>query len=150
MINHTLRRTKTWLPFVLILTVFSHFGLGHSDTSAYVLCFGADGHVAVENADHDHGTHPGNNFQAKDEAGTVLTDGGSPCTDIPVIGDDHGTHVPLLVLSKISVDLGFLPLIFLFILLIPYARITVRRPFISEPLFTDSRLLAHRSTVLLN
>ena len=144
-----MRRSQTWLPFVLILTVLSHFGLGHSEASAYVLCFGADGHVAVEKAGHDHEVHPDKISRDTKGFGASLTDGGSPCTDIPVADDDHGTHVPLLVLSKISVDLGLLPLVFFFILLIPYARIIIRRPFISEPLFTDSRLLAHRSTVLL-
>jgi len=148
-IMKNIHQPKIWFSFVLILAVLSHFGLGHSEASAYVLCFGADGHVAVENANHDHGTHPSSNFQTKDEIGADLTDGDLPCTDFPVVGDDHGAHVPLTDLSKASVDLGLLPLVFFVFLLIPYARVITRRPFFPDPLFIDSRLLSLRSTVLL-
>jgi hypothetical protein len=137
--NNMLRRSKTWLSFVLMLAVLGHFGLGHSDASAFVLCFGTDGHVAVERASHDHGA----------DTGAYFTDMASPCEDIPVVDDDHGTHIPLTDLSKASVDLGLLPLVFLVFLLIPYARVITQRPFFPDPLFTDSRLLGLRSTVLL-
>ncbi len=139
MINHTLRRTKTWLFFVLILAVLGHFGLGHSDASAFVLCFGTDGHVAVERAGHNHGA----------DTGAYFTDMDSSCTDISVVDDDHGAHIPLTDLSKASIDLGLLPLVLLVFLLIRYARVITRRPFSPAPLFTDSRLLGLRSTVLL-
>ncbi len=144
-----IHRSKIWLSFVLMLAVLGHFGLGHSDASAFVLCFGTDGHVAVERAGHDHGADTDKVYSTKAETGAYFTDMDSPCEDIPVIGDDHGAHIPLTDLSKASVDLGLLPLVFLVFLLIPYARVITRRPFISDPLFTDSRLLAHRSIVLL-
>lgn len=148
----TLRRSKTWLSFVLILTVLGHFGLSHGE-SAFVLCFGADGHVAVERISQDHGANEDKATQHKDGANAYITDGDSPCTspctDIPIAGDDHGAHVPLSVLSKISLDLGLLPLFFLVFFLIPYARVIPQRHFFSDPLFTDSRLLSLRSTVLL-
>ncbi|MDO9049840.1 MAG: hypothetical protein Q7U66_19175 [Methylobacter sp.] len=147
--NNTLRRSKTWLSFVLMLAVLGHFGLGHNDASAFVLCFGTDGHVAVERADHNHGINADNVSLTKTETGAYFSNGDLPCTDIPVVGDDHGAHVPLSALSKVSVDLGLLPLIFLVFLLIPYARVITRRPFFPYPLFIDSRLLSLRSTVLL-
>ena len=147
--NNMLRRSKTWLSFVLMLAVLGHFGLGHSDASAFVLCFGTDGHVAVERAGHDHGADKDKVYPTKTETGAYFTDMASPCTDISVVGDDHGAHIPLTALSKASVDLGLLPLVFFVFLLIPYARVITRRPFFSDPLFTDSRLLALRSTVLL-
>ncbi|WP_333873662.1 hypothetical protein [Methylobacter sp.] len=147
--NNVLRRSKTWLSFVLMLAVLGHFGLGHSDASAFVLCFGTDGHVAVEHAGHNHGADTDKVYPTKTETDAYFTDMDSPCEDIPVVGDDHGAHIPLTDLSKASVDLGLLPLVFLVFLLIPYARVIARRPFFSDPLFTDSRLLGLRSTVLL-
>ena len=127
--------------------MLGHFGLGYRDLPAFVLCFGADGHVAVERIGHDHGVNADKIFLT--EADAYFTDADSPCTDIPVGEDDHGTHVPLTDLSKISVDPGLLPLFSLVFLLIPYAKVITRRPFFSDPLFTDSRLLSLRSTVLL-
>jgi hypothetical protein len=105
--------------------------------------------VAVEPASHDHGADTDKACPTKAKTGAYFTGMDSPCEDIPVVGDDHGAHIPLTDLSKASVDLGLLPLIFLAFLLIPYARVITRRPFFSDPLFTDSRLLALRSTVLL-
>jgi hypothetical protein len=151
--NNTLRRSKTWLSFVLILAVLGHFGLVHSDASAFVLSFGADCHVAVEHIGQDHGTGADKVFLTKADTDAYFTTGDSPCTspctDIPVVGDDHGAHIPLSVLSKVSVDHGLLPLFFLVFLLIPYTLVITRRPFFSDPLIIDSRLLALRSTVLL-
>lgn len=148
----TLRRSKTWLSFVLILTVLGHFGLSHGE-SAFVLCFGADGHVAVERVSQDHDANADKTTRHQDGTNASITDGGSPCTspctDIPLAGDDHGAHVPLLILSKVSLDLGLLPLFFLVFFLLPYARVSIRRSFFPDPPFTDSRLLSLRSTVLL-
>lgn len=146
---NALCNSKTWLPFVLMLTVLCHFNVGHSDASAYVLCFGADGHVAVEHTGHDHGVGTDKVYSTKAEASAYFTGTDSPCTDIPVVGDNHGAHVPLIDLSKTSIDFGLLPLFFLVFFLIPYARVIPRRHFFSDPLFTDSRLLSLRSTVLL-
>ncbi|MDD4904558.1 MAG: hypothetical protein PHD39_00165 [Methylobacter tundripaludum] len=148
-----IHRSKIWLSFVLMLAVLGHFGLGHSDASAFVLCFGTDGHVAVERVGQDHGVNADKVFPTKAETNAYFTDGDSPCTspctDIPVVGDDHGAHIPLTDLSKASVDLGLLPLVFLVFLFIPYVQVITRRSFFADPLFTDSRLLALRSIVLL-
>lgn len=146
---NTLRRSKTRLCFVLMLAVLGHFGLGHRDVSAFVLCFGADGHVAVESAGHDHGADADQRSASRAETGTYSVPLDSPCTDIPVVGDDHGRHVPLAQASKPSLDLGLLPLVFLAFLLISSARAVLRRLRFPDPPFTDSRLLALRSVVLL-
>lgn len=150
---YTLRTFKEWISYVLILAVLSHFGVGHSDPSVFVLCFGEDGHVAVERINQDHDANADKTTAHQDGTNAYITDGGSPCTspctDIPLAGDDHGAHVPLSVLSKISLDLGLLPLFFLVFFLIPYARVIPQLHFFSDPLFTDSRLLSLRSTVLL-
>ncbi|MVF23064.1 hypothetical protein EVC37_15780 [Methylocaldum sp. BRCS4] len=147
---NTLRRSKIWLSVVLMLAVLGHFGFGHRDVSAFVLCFGADGHVAVEPAGHDHGTDADQRSPTKAETGAYFADGDSPCRDIPVVDDDHGAHVPLAEASKPSLDLGLLPLVFLTFLLIPYARLVPRRLRFPDPPITDSRLLARRTVVLLN
>ena len=39
------RRTRRHLGLLLTFVVFAHFGVGHRDVPAWVLCFGADGHV---------------------------------------------------------------------------------------------------------
>lgn len=149
---NTLRRSKTWLSIVLILAVLGHFGLGHRDVSAFVLCFGTDGHVAVEKTVKDQFASVNAVTRFNDETNALTSDEGdpcsSPCTDIPIDGDDH---IPLQLtnLSKIAIDTGLLPVFFLISLLILYARVIIRQPAFFDPLFTDSRLLALRSTVLL-
>ncbi|MBT9100460.1 hypothetical protein KFZ76_22435 [Methylovulum psychrotolerans] len=146
---NTLRHSKTWLSFVLILTVLTHFGFGHQEVSPFVLCFGADGHVAVERvAQAQHDTAK---VSLKSKANTYFADSGSPClspcADIPLDGDAH-TPLPLDV-SKIAFDIGFLPLFFLISLVLYYPKLITRQPPFFTSLFTDSRLLALRSTVLL-
>lgn len=148
---NALRHSKTWLSFVLILTVLTHFGFGHQEVSPFVLCFGADGHVAVERvaqAQHDTAKDL---FKGKTNTNTYFAGSGSPClspcADIPL---DNDTHTPLpLDVSKITFDIGFLPLFFLISLVLYYPKLITRQPPFFTSLFTDSRLLALRSTVLL-
>ncbi len=147
--KNMLRHFKTWFSYTLILIVLCHFGLVHGDVSAYVLCFGEDGHVAVERADHHHRIHADKVSLTEAKTGAYFTNADLPCTDIPIVDDDHGSHIPLSALSKTSIDLGFLPQVFLFFLPLPYARAIIRRPCFNDLLFTDSRLLGIRSTVLL-
>uniref|UniRef100_UPI00402B777C hypothetical protein n=1 Tax=Methylomonas sp. PHL2-19 TaxID=3438878 RepID=UPI00402B777C len=148
----TLLRFKTWLSVVLILAVLGHFGLGHRDVSAFVLCFGADGHVAVEKTGKDQFASVNTVTRFNDETNALTSDDSdpcsSPCTDIPIDGDDH---IPLQLtnLSKIAIDIGILPVFFLISLLVLYAKVVIRQPGFFAPPFTDSRLLALRSTVLL-
>ncbi|MEI8573864.1 hypothetical protein U737_06540 [Methylomonas sp. LW13] len=149
---NALRHSKIWLSIVLILAVLGHFGLGHRDVSAFVLCFGADGHIAVEKTGNDQFASINSVTRFNDETNALTSDDGdpcsSPCTDIPIDGDDH---IPLQLtnLSKIAPDIGLLPVFFLISLLVVYARVIIRQPAFFAPPFTDSRLLALRSTVLL-
>jgi len=149
---NALRHSKTWLSVVLILAVLGHFGLGHRDVSAFVLCFGADGHVAVEKNGKDQSVSLNAVTPFNDETNALTSDDSnpcsSPCTDIPIDGDDH---IPLQLtdLLKIAIDTGLLPVFFLISLLVLYARAIIRQPAFFDPPFTDSRLLALRSTVLL-
>ncbi|WP_171695505.1 hypothetical protein [Methylomonas sp. ZR1] len=137
---------------MLILAMLCHFGLGHQDVSAFVLCFGADGHIAVEKTGKDPLASVNAVTRFIDETNALTSDErepcSSPCTDIPIDGDDH---IPLQLtnLSKIAIDIGLLPVFFLISLLVFYARVIIRQSAFFDPPFTDSRLLALRSTVLL-
>lgn len=146
----TLRRSRIWLSFVLMLSMLCHFGFEHRDASAFVLCFGADGHVAVEPAGHVHGTEANQRAPAEAETGAHSADGDLPCWDIPVVDDHHGAHVPLAGASKPSLDPGLLSLVCFVVLLIPYTRAVLRRPRFRDPPKSDARLLALRTVVLLN
>src|ERR687887_337155 len=118
-----LRRSKTWFSLWLIVAVLGHFGLGHHDASAFVLCFGADGHVAVEAAGHDHRSQAsrGPEHRPITEKGIyVLKIGESPCTDIPVVSEDHGAHKPLIESKDSSPDPNVLALAALVIAFIPF------------------------------
>ena len=73
--------------FVLIAVVVCN-GYGN------VLCFGNDGHVAIEPAfhdhcshDHDHGHYHDSDRTCREEAEHVLTVSCSPCTDVMVAAD---------------------------------------------------------------
>ncbi|MBS3962906.1 MAG: hypothetical protein KGZ80_00180 [Methylomonas sp.] len=149
---NALRHSKNWLSIVLILAILGHFGLGHRDASAFVLCFGEDGHVAVEHVGYDHGIGPDKNDHFSDAAGVHFTGGdtpcNAPCTDISLDGDDH---IPLSLTDfvKIALDSGLLPIFFLFSLLALHGRSFIRQPVFFDPPFTDPRLLALRSIVLL-
>lgn len=148
----TLRRSKNWLSFVLILAILGHFGLGHRDASAFVLCFGVDGHVAVERVAQEQLANVNKTIQSNDETNVYTANGDnpcpSPCTDIPIDGDNH-TQLLVTDLLKLTIDIGLLPIFFLFSLLAFHARSFIRQPVLFNPPFTDPRLLALRSIVLL-
>ena len=149
---NALRHSKTWLSIVLIFAVLGHFGLGHRDVSAFVLCFGADGHVAVEKIGKEPFASVNATTRFNDGSNALTSDDSnpcsSPCTDIPIDGDDH---IPLQLtdLLKLAIDIGLLPVFFLISLFVLYARVIIRQSAFLDPPFTDSRLLALRSTVLL-
>lgn len=148
----TLQRSKIWLSFVLMIAVLGHFGLVHRDISTFVLCFGADGHVALERIGPNSAANVEKVNQPQSEANTYFTDGdspcNSPCTDIPVGEDGDITYISLIDLFKVSIDLGVLPLFTLVFLFVFHPRVVIQRRLFSDPLFTDSRLLAISSTVL--
>jgi hypothetical protein len=145
------RRSKTWLSLWLIVAVLGHFGLGHQDASAFVLCFGADGHVAVERAGHDHHSEavlasPG----TPSKAGTyVLKSGESPCVDIPGVSEDQGAHKPLSRLLEFSLDSALAALAAVVLMLIPIDELLTVPVFFPDPPVVDSRLPVLRSVILL-
>lgn len=148
----TLRRSKIWLSFVLMIAVLGHFGLGHRDISTFVLCFGADGHVALERIGPNSAEDVEKVSPPQRESNTYFSDGdspcSSPCTDIPIGEDGHITYVSLTDLSKVANDLGFLPLFPLLLLCVIHCSVVTRRRLFSDPPFTDPRLLALSTTVL--
>ncbi len=148
----TLRRSKIWLSFVLMIAVLGHFGLGHRDISTFVLCFGADGHVALERIGPNSAENVEKVNQPQRETNTYFSDGdspcSSPCTDIPIGEDGHITYISLTDLSKVANDLGFLPIFPLLFLCVIHCNVATRRRLFSDPPFTDPRLLAISTTVL--
>ncbi|MGH8512427.1 MAG: hypothetical protein ACREV8_00455, partial [Gammaproteobacteria bacterium] len=132
----------------MIIAVLGHFGLGHRDASALVLCFGADGHVAVEPAGHHHRSQAPDRREERliTEKGTyVLETGDSPCTDIPVISEDHGSHKPLIEAKDPSPDTGVLELTAFVIALIPFDELAPAPVFFPDSPTVDSRLSTLRS-----
>ncbi|MGH8624607.1 MAG: hypothetical protein ACREYC_04860, partial [Gammaproteobacteria bacterium] len=76
-------RSKRCFSWLLVVAVLGHFGLGHRDASVFVLCFGADGHVAVEPAGHDHGPQARDSLEQAPLTGKGAHAGKtreSPCT----------------------------------------------------------------------
>ena len=146
---NALRRSKSWLSFILLITVLGHFGLGHRDSLTFVLCFGADGHVAVERIERNHDFNVNKSTHPKIETEAYFPDSDSPCTDIPIGEDDHITYISLTDLSKTSIDVGYLPFFTLIFLFILHASVLIQRRIFFEPTFIDPRLLALNSTVLL-
>lgn len=145
------RRLKGWLSLWLIVAVLGHFGLSHHEASAFVLCFGADGHVAVEPADHEHALpHPNEGSPTKGGAhthGLKLEE--RPCLDLPVVKGDHGAHKPLSGPQKPLLNEGLaVAILVIAIILFPKAIATPLFP--PDPPIVDSRLIALRSVVLLN
>lgn len=148
-----LRRSKTWLSLWLIVAVIGHFGLRPGEASAFVFCFGADGHVAVEPAGHDHrsqvGPERGRAIPVTKVAASTERTGGSPCIDIPVVSEDHGAHTPLIESKEQTPDAKALALAVLVITLIRFDEPAAEPIFLPYPPRVDSRLPILRSVVLL-
>jgi hypothetical protein len=147
------QRSKRYLGRLLIVAVLGHFGLGHRDASALVLCFGADGHVAVEpmhspHAPADHAAVAA--AHAMETSARAETPCEAPCTDFPVIAEDHGAHKPAVGSERSSPDARSYAARALVVTLIPFGEI-VHKVALSpaHSLAIDSRLPARRSVVLL-
>lgn len=146
------QRSKRYLGRLLIVAVLGHFGLGPRDASALVLCFGADGHVAVEpmhtpHAPVDQAAVAAHAIQTGAQAETACE---GPCTDFPVIAEDHGAHKPAVGSKRASFDARLYAASALVVSLIPFDEI-VHKVALSpaHSLVIDSRLPARRSVVLL-
>lgn len=148
-----LRRSKKWLSLWLLIAMIGHFAFGHREASAFVLCFGADGHVTVERAGHDHALETGNSDQG--ETGRTLAadaqpqSTGSPCLDIPIVDEYHGDHKPFGPSQDRLADVGLVALVAYVIALISIDPLPVKLRTVSDPPALDSRLLALRTVVLL-
>jgi hypothetical protein len=151
-----LRRSKKWLSLWLLIAMIGHFAFGLREASAFVLCFGADGHVAVERAGHDHALETGKSGQggtgrtlAQASADAQLQSTGSPCLDIPVVDEDHGDHKPFGPSQDRLADVGLVALVAFVIALISIDPLPAKLRAVSDPPALDSRLTALRTVVLL-
>jgi len=76
-----------------------------------VLCFGADGHVAIEPA-HDHRSEARPKRERvpdAEAASSTATAECKPCFDLPVVSEDHGAHKPLVAHKAGSFDVKAAP-----------------------------------------
>lgn len=146
---HRYRRSKNWLSLWLMVAVLGHFTLGVIEQSAYVLCFGVDGHVAVERAGHDHRVLSPRCFDQAGAGKTVLQDTDPACVDIPVGGDDHGSHTPFTEFGKGLGDVGWAMLVVFCFILLPLVRTAIAVFRAHSPPHLDSSILLRRSVVLL-
>jgi hypothetical protein len=147
------RYIKARLVPLLVVAVLAHFGLGHQDALASVLCIGSDGHVAIENADHNHCAETTRGSFDASGYSTVKTTLNAanecrPCLDIPLAGDDHEPHKPLTGFKVRSPDKAT-ALVRLVIALIAVGKAAIKPEPFPYPLAVDSRLSALRSVVLL-
>ncbi len=145
-------RFKRRLGLWLIIALFGHFGLGPGEGSAWVLCFGADGHVAVEPRGHDHRLQPvraAGGVSIRDDASPVLNSGENPCIDIPVVSEDHGAHKPAIESRQPSLDAKLVALLPFVFASIPFGEPAAGAVFFPDPPIVDFRLSALRTVVLL-
>lgn len=143
------RHLKLGLSLLLILAVLGHFAPGIPERAAYVLCFGADGHVAVEPGGHDHrAPDPGRSAGHHTEISAPFSGDGS-CIDIPVAGNDHGSHAPFPEIGTGFGGLEWLALVALCFILLPSVGTVAAgfRPHRPPP--ADARVLLRRTVVLL-
>jgi hypothetical protein len=145
-----LRRSGKWLSLWLLVAMIGHFAFDHREASAFVLCFGADGHVAVERAGHDHRTAAPHGPDQVIAGKTVLQNADVPCVDIPVVSDDHGSHMPFPESGKGLGDAGWTLIVALSFFLLPLFRTACAVFRTYSPPLLDSRILLRRSVVLLN
>ena len=112
-----------------------------------MLCFGADGHVAVEPADHEHTLPRTNKVTGAPVSG--LKTGEDPCFDLPVVSGDHDTYEPLSRPQSPLLDEGLAVAVWAIALFL-FPKAIVTPLFSPDPPIIDSRLVALRSVVLLN
>lgn len=151
-VNRFFRRTKKRLSLWLLIAMIAHFTLGH-DALAFVLCFGSDGHVAVEKADHDHSlTEQGLKMELSHPEQLAYTQNTwiNNCLDIPIIGEGIGDHKPANKSQERVHDSEPIKFVAFLITLIPAPSPSYGLAALPNLPAADSRLKALRSVVLLN
>ncbi|BBL60847.1 hypothetical protein [Methylomonas koyamae] len=145
------RRLHIRVSLVLILTVLSHFGLNPALYSGEVWCFGEDGHVAMESANHHHDHEFSHNVKhSVDETGQMAM-GKSHCTDIAYPNAEQICNIdPIKDFSKHFLNDWVLALGAILFILSYLCPPTFRLRYRRHRHFVDSGHLALRSIVLLN
>ncbi|MGH8564039.1 MAG: hypothetical protein ACREXW_08075 [Gammaproteobacteria bacterium] len=145
------RRTRRHLGLLLTFVVFAHFGLGYRDVPALVLCFGSDGHVAVEpmHSPHAPAEQAAVAAHAMDTGAQAETASEGPCTDFPVIGEDHGAHKPAVGSERSSPNARLSVAPALVVSLIRFDEMVDKVALSPAHSLVDSRLSGRRSVVLL-
>lgn len=139
-----LHQLKSSFTYVLLVALLSHFGLLSSSTATFVLCIGENNHIAVEYAKYKHTLEASLSSSDKVYSGVQVLCADTQCNDIPISSDEG-----LLDLSKLSIDLGILPAVFLVFIFLTLSRQIAPLSLFLNLWFTDPKLLSLRSTILL-
>jgi hypothetical protein len=139
-----LPKFKPIFTYVLLVALLSNFGLLNSSTATFVLCLGANNHIAVENVNHHHFVESLHSSLEENHSSAQVSSTDFPCNDIPISSDEG-----LLDLSKLSIDLGILSAVFLVFIFLALSRQIALLSLFLNLWFTDSKLLSLRSTILL-
>jgi hypothetical protein len=147
--------------FVLVALICQVF-FGYGAPSSFVLCFGQNGHVAVERAGHDHTretlTPSGAPQEAHPDAASAHADlsplqpkprvfnlqgpdQAKPCLDLPVGEEDQGGHYTLEPILKHLIDIGWALTAAVVLLIValqttslkPHRLLTTTNPIASNP-----------------
>lgn len=161
---------KTLTCFVLVASLFNLLS-GYGAFTAFVLCVGQHGHVAVERAGHDHGddwiyasenqTHafhysttlsvPEKNAPPvhRDSFDTQSAGSYEPCLDIPIGQGDHARESLLenILQHLIMIDCSLFAVVLCLITVVQLLSLLSPRFFQTNPISSSSAL--RRSTVLL-
>lgn len=145
------RRLHVRLSLVLILTVLSHFVLNSSLYSGEVWCFGEDGHVAMESANHHHDHEFSHRVKHAAEETEQMSMGKSHCTDIAYPNADQISNIDSIKdFSKHFLNDWVLTLGAILFILSDFCPPIFRLHYSRQRHFVDSGQRALRSIVLLN
>lgn len=109
---------KSISSYVLVALI-GHLFFGYGVQAPYVLCFGQNGHVAVERAGHDHARDAlaqSGNVQDSHQAAALADadqrylqglDKSKPCLDLPIGDESQSSHYSLEPLLQHLLDAGW-------------------------------------------
>jgi hypothetical protein len=158
----------------VLVALICHLFVGHVAMFSYVLCFGQDGHVAVEKAGHDHkaeaSVFSGQNQEIRLSAASMAVspaianemsgnpaaneaqwlDGSQPCMDLPLDGDDdHCGHHSLNPAEQHLLEIGWIWLTASILLMLSVQLRSVKLKQLSTAYLSFSNPVLRRCVVLL-
>jgi len=157
----------------VLVALICHLFLGHMTMFSYVLCFGQEGHVAVEKAGHDHKAEASvllrQNLQtrlsavsmdvsptiSKEISGEPVVNDTQwlndlqPCRDLPLDDDDHCGHHSLKPIQQHLMEIGWALLTAVILLILPVQLRSLKLKQLSAVNVGSSNPVLRRCVVLL-